>query len=94
MKTITTKKAKQILKKSGSKDNSHIARIKNGGWRPGSDCFYIQQHLTMDSTKLAKAIMKKQKDNPKKCFATLEASVRRVNQIKRQAKNLGIRKAR
>jgi hypothetical protein len=88
------KKAKAILKKANSKDNSHIARIANKGWRPGSACYYIQQHLKDTPEKIAKAIMKAQGKNKQACFATLDKAVARVKTIQRQAKMLHIPKAR
>jgi hypothetical protein len=88
------RKAMAKVRKAGSKDSSHASRVLNGGWRKGSVCFYIQQHLNQPAEVIAKAIMKKQGKNAQSCFSTLPKAIARVNTIKRQAKSLGIRKAR
>lgn len=88
------RKAMQKVRKAGSKDSSHASRVLNGGWQKGSWAFYIQQHLNQPTESLAKAIMKKMGKNRQSSFASLPKAIARVNTIKRQAKSLGIRKAR
>jgi hypothetical protein len=85
--------AQSKVRKAGSKDMSHAARVLNAGWRKGSACFYVQARLNQPTETIAKAIMKTEFKN-QSCFSTLAKAKSRINTLKAQAKALHIRKAR
>lgn len=85
--------AKALVRKAGSKDQSHVARVLNGGWKRGA-CHYIQQNLSVDATVVAKAIRKVKAYRKQVSFSTLPKAIARVRTIQSQAKALHIRKAR